>query len=420
MSENAGNHEGQIDGRRVRELTARHVMNTYRRLPLVLVRGEGSWVWDDEGRRYLDFVSGLAVTGVGHAHPAVVEAIARQAKVLGHVSNLYHSAPAAELAERLARASGLDQVFFCNSGAEANETALKLARRWAWRQAGSAGGKGPVPHVVLAAQHSFHGRTYGAMSLTGQAKYQEGYAPLVPGIVHVPLNDPAALEAAFTREVCAVLLEPVQGEGGVYPCTEEYLKAARRLCDEGGALLMLDEVQTGLGRTGKMFAFQHYGIRPDVLTLAKTLGGGLPLGATLARKEVAEAFVPGSHASTFGGNPICCAAGLAVMDLLEREALPERAARLGRRLVEGLLDLGRRNLKVGEVRGLGLMVGVDIGDEAAAVAAACRERGLLVNAVGEHTLRFLPPLVATEEEIDLALAILEQALTGLEDTPGRH
>ncbi|MDI6870713.1 MAG: acetylornithine transaminase [Bacillota bacterium] len=401
---------GQVDGARVRTLTERHVMNTYRRLPLVLVRGEGSWVWDADGRRYLDFVTGLAVTGVGHAHPAVTAAIAAQAQVLGHVSNLYHSAPQAELAARLARLSGLGRVFFCNSGAEANEAALKLARRWAWQRAGAAQAKGPVPHVVLAAARSFHGRTYGAMSLTGQAKYQEGFAPLVPGIVHVPLNDVAALEAAFTPEVCAVLLEPVQGEGGVYPCTEEYLQAARRLCDERGALLMLDEVQTGLGRTGKMFAFQHYGIVPDVLTLAKALGGGLPLGATLAREEVAEAFVPGTHASTFGGNPICCAAGLAVLDLLEREDLSGRAARLGQRLVEGLLSLGRRNPKVGEVRGLGLMVGVDIGEEASAVAAACREKGLLVNAVGDHTLRFLPPLTATDEEVDLALSLLEQAL----------
>jgi predicted acetylornithine/succinylornithine family transaminase len=395
-------------------------MDTYRRLPLVLVRGEGSWVWDDEGRRYLDFVTGLAVTGVGHAHPAVTAAIARQAQALGHVSNLYHSAPAADLAARLALASGLGKVFFCNSGAEANEAALKLARRWAWQRAGGAEGNGPVPHVVLAAQRSFHGRTYGALSLTGQTKYHQGCAPLVPGIVHVPLNDLDALEEAFTPEVCAVLLEPVQGEGGVHPCREEYLRAARRLCDERGALLMLDEVQTGLGRTGKMFAFQHYGIRPDVLTLAKALGGGLPLGAMLARDAVAEAFTPGSHASTFGGNPTCCAAGLAVLDLLEREDLPGRAARAGRRLVEGLLNLGRRNPKVGEIRGLGLLVGVDVGEEAAAVAAVCRERGLLVNAVGEHTLRFLPPLTVTEEETDLALAILDQVLAVADDAPEKQ
>lgn len=409
MTEACGHPEEQVEGGRIKELTDRHVMNTYRRLPLVLTRGEGSWVWDAEGRRYLDFVTGLAVTGLGHAHPQVTAAICRQAQVLGHVSNFYYSAPQSELAARLARLSGLDRVFFCNSGAEANEAALKLARRWAWRRAGKPAGE-PSPSLVLAAANSFHGRTYGALSLTGQAKYHAGFAPLVPGIVHVPLNDVAALEAAFGPEVGALVLEPVQGEGGIHPCTEEFLRAARRLCDAHEALLILDEVQTGLGRTGRMFAFQHYGIVPDVLTLAKALGGGLPLGATLAREEVAAAFEPGAHASTFGGNPVCCAAGLAVLDVLEREDLPGRAAHLGRRLVQGLLELGLRNAKVGEVRGLGLMVGVDVGEEAAQVAAACREAGLLVNAVGPHTLRLLPPLTAAEEEIDLAVSILEKVL----------
>jgi predicted acetylornithine/succinylornithine family transaminase len=400
----------RIDGGRVKELTDRHVMDTYRRLPLVLVKGEGSWVWDAEGRRYLDFVSGLAVTGVGHAHPAVTEAICRQAHTLAHVSNFYYSAPQAELAERLARLSGLPRVFFCNSGAEANEAAFKLARRWAWHKAGGAGATGRVPRVVVSAERSFHGRTYGALTLTGQARYQEGFAPLVPEVTHVPLNDLAALQQALIPEVCALILEPVQGEGGVYPCTVEYLQAARRLCTERGVLLILDEVQTGLGRTGRVFAFQHYGIVPDVVTLAKALGGGLPLGATLAAEDVAGALGPGSHATTFGGNPVCCAAGLAVLDLLEREDLAERADRLGRRLVYGLLQLGRKNPKVGEVRGLGLMLGVDLGEEAGAVAAACRERGLLLNAVGPHTLRFLPPLTVTEDELAWALGTLEAVL----------
>lgn len=404
-----------IDGERVRELTDRNVMQTYRRLPLVLVRAEGSWVWDAEGRKYLDFVSGLAVTGVGHTHPGVTAAICRQAGTLAHVSNFYYSAPQAELAERLVQASGLDRVFFCNSGAEANEAAFKLARRYAWAKAGGEAAFGRVPHVILAAERSFHGRTYGAVSLTGQEKYQQGFEPLVPGVVHVPLNDVAALEAAFGPEVCAIILEPVQGEGGVNPCRPEYLRAARRLCDEREALLILDEVQTGLGRTGKMFAFAHFGVKPDILTLAKALGGGLPLGATLAREEVAEAFVPGAHASTFGGNPVCCAAGLAVLDLLQEQDLPGRAARLGERLVKGLLTLGRKHLQVGEVRGLGLMVGVDLDGSAAEVASACREKGLLVNAVGERTLRFLPPLTATETEIDLALAVLDEVLTA--ETP---
>lgn len=410
MAEDTAQKAQAADGEKVKRLTDRYVMHTYKRLPLVLTGGEGSWVWDAEGRKYLDFVSGLAVTGLGHVHPEVTAAICRQAQTLGHVSNYYYTAPQAELAERLARLSGLDRVFFCNSGAEANEAALKLVRRYAWQRAGNAGAPGEAPSVVLAAERSFHGRTYGALSLTGQAKYHAGFAPLVPGITHVPLNDVAALEAAFTPGVCAVMLEPVQGEGGVHPCTEEYLRAARRLCDRTGALLILDEVQTGLGRTGRMFAFQHYGILPDVLTLAKALGGGLPLGAMLAREEVASALEPGTHASTFGANPICCAAGLAVLSVLERDDLPGRAGLLGRRLVEGLLKMGLANPKVGEVRGLGLMVGVDIGEEAAEVAAACREAGLLINAVGPHTLRFLPPLTAAESEIDLALSILGKAL----------
>jgi predicted acetylornithine/succinylornithine family transaminase len=400
----------EIDGQRVMEQTGRHVMDTYRRLPLVLVKGEGSWVWDAEGRRYLDFVSGLAVTATGHANPAITEAVCAQVRVLAHVSNFYYSAPQAELAERLASLSGLSRAFFCNSGAEANEAAFKLARRWAWQKAGGAAATGVSPQVVVTAERSFHGRTFGALTLTGQTKYQEGFAPLVPGVAYAPLNDVEALDRALTPEVCALLLEPVQGEGGVYPCTTEYLQAARRLCDERGILLMLDEVQTGLGRTGRAFAFQHYGIVPDILTLAKALGGGLPLGAVLAKEEVAAALVPGTHASTFGGNPVCCAAGLAVLDLLEREDLAGRAERLGRRLVHGLLQLGLKNPKVGEVRGLGLMVGVDLGEEAAEVAAACRERGLLVNAVGQHTLRFLPPLTVSEEELAEALATLEAVL----------
>ncbi|MGE5507577.1 MAG: aspartate aminotransferase family protein [Chitinophagales bacterium] len=399
----------EFDGAKIKELTDRHVMDTYRRLPLVAAWAEGSHIHDAGGRSYLDFISGLAVTALGHCHPKVVEAIAAQAKVLGHVSNIYYTAPAAFLAERLASLSGLERVFFCNSGAEANEAALKLARHFAWRKAGCPEG-GQAPYVVVTAARSFHGRTYGALTATGQTKYHAGFAPLLPGVVHVPLNDLAALEAALTPEVCAVLLEPVQGEGGVYPCSVEYLQGVRRLCDERGILLMLDEIQTGLGRTGRMFAFEHFEIKPDVMTLAKALGGGLPLGAMLAREEVAAAFQPGDHASTFGGNPIACAAGLAVLEVLVDENLPARAAGLGRRLVGGLLALGRRNPLVGEVRGLGLMVGVDIDADAPLVAARCREAGLLVNAVGPHTLRFLPPLTVTPEEIDTAVSLVEQAL----------
>lgn len=386
-------------------LTTAHVMETYRRLPLTLVRGEGSRVWDDQGRSYLDFVSGLAVTALGHCHPKVTAAICTQAKELAHTSNIYYTLPQAQLAEELTRLSSLDRVFFCNSGAEANEAALKLARIYQWRKTGGV----KAPFEVVTAEHSFHGRTFGAMTATGQRKYQDGFTPLVPGFRYVPFNDLAALEAAITPATAAVMLEPIQGEGGIHPASQEYLVGARRLCDAHGVLLILDEVQTGLARTGRMFAFERYGIVPDIVTLAKALGGGLPLGATLARAEVAVAFQPGNHASTFGGNPVCCAAGLAVLGVMTRDRLAEQSERLGAYLVAGLQALGRRHPAVGQIRGFGLMLGVDVAGEAAEIAARCREGGLLINAVGPHTLRLLPPLTASTAEVDAALVILEAA-----------
>jgi len=387
----------------VAALADRYLMRTYNRLPVALADGEGVRVRDTEGKEYLDFVGGLAVSALGHKHPAVVQAIKEAAEGLLHTSNLYYTEPQARLAARLAALTGLDRVFFGNSGAEANEAAIKLARRW-----GRQGGRNRCK--IVSAWQSFHGRTLGSLAATGQPKYHEGFGPLPEGFVYVPLNDVDALAAAVDDETAAVLLEPIQGESGVRPCTAEFLRAARRLCDEKGALLILDEIQTGMGRTGRMFAFEHFGVRPDIVTVAKALGGGIPIGAVLAREEVAQAFGPGAHGSTFGGNPFACRVALAVLDVMERERLPARAEAMGRRLRDGLSRLEG----VAEVRGLGLMVGVELaGAPAPKVQQACLERGLLVNAVGESVLRLLPPLIVTEQDVDAAVRIIGEAIAAV-------
>jgi len=387
----------------VAALADRYLMCTYNRLPVALADGEGVRVRDTEGKEYLDFVGGLAVSALGHKHPAVVQAIKEAAEGLLHTSNLYYTEPQARLAARLAALTGLDRAFFGNSGAEANEAAIKLARRW-----GRQGGRNRCK--IVSAWQSFHGRTLGSLAATGQPKYHEGFGPLPEGFVYVPLNDVDALAAAVDDETAAVLLEPIQGESGVRPCTAEFLRAARRLCDEKGALLILDEIQTGMGRTGRMFAFEHFGVRPDIVTVAKALGGGIPIGAVLAREEVAQAFGPGAHGSTFGGNPFACRVALAVLDVMERERLPARAEAMGRRLRDGLSRLEG----VAEVRGLGLMVGVELaGAPAPKVQQACLERGLLVNAVGESVLRLLPPLIVTEQDVDAAVRIIGEAIAAV-------
>lgn len=384
----------------VAALAQRHLMQTYNRLPIALVDGEGVRVRDTEGKEYLDFVAGLAVSALGHKHPAVVHAIKDAAELLLHTSNLYYIEPQARLAARLAELTGMDRAFFSNSGTEANEAAIKLARRWGRRD-------GRRRYKIVSAWQSFHGRTLGSLTATGQPKYQEGFEPLPGGFVYVPLNDVDALAAAVDEETAAVILEPIQGESGVRPCTPAYLQEARRICDEKGALLILDEIQTGMGRTGRMFAFEHFGVRPDIVTIAKALGGGIPIGATLAREEVAQAFAPGAHGTTFGGNPFACRVALAVLDAMEREQLPQRAEAMGRRLRAGLAQLAG----VAEVRGLGLMVGVELaGVRAPKVLKACLERGLLVNAVGESVLRLLPPLVVTEQEVDAAVRVIGEAI----------
>ncbi|MGC8627616.1 MAG: acetylornithine/succinylornithine family transaminase [Acidimicrobiales bacterium] len=377
-----------------------HLMPTYPSGRVTFVRGEGSYLWDDQGRRYLDFLSGLAVTSLGHAHPDVARAVCEAAGTLLHTSNLFANVASEEVAATLdGLVGGGGKVFFANSGAEANECAIKLARKWA--------GRGR--YVVVSAYGSFHGRTLATLHATGQPAKHEAFQPLPEGFRHVAWQDLAALERAVTPEVAAVLLEPVQGENGVWPAGAEYFQGARRICDERGALLMVDEVQTGLGRTGRWFGFQHYGVRPDVVTMAKALGNGVPVGACWARDQVAGSFVPGDHASTFGGQPLAMAAAKAVLGVMQTRGAPGLAEARGAYLREKLAQVAG----VSSVRGLGLLLGVElVHGDAARVAARCLQRGLVVNAVTATALRLAPSLLVTEAEIDEAVAALASELGG--------
>jgi predicted acetylornithine/succinylornithine family transaminase len=385
-------------------LDAEHVMATYARLPVAFVRGDGTMLYDADGREYLDFLSGLAVVSLGHAHPEIAAAVGAQAATLLHVSNLYYNAVQPQVAAILDRLLGGDgRVFFANSGAEANECAIKLARRH-----GQLHG-GPERYHVISAYGSFHGRTLTTLAATGQPQKHEAFQPLPSGFRYVAFAEVDALEAALDERVCAVLLEPVQGEGGVNPAPPGYLEAVRRLCDEREALLIVDEVQTGLGRTGRWFGFQHaHGARPDIVTMAKSLGNGMPVGACWARADVAASFRPGDHASTFGGQPLAACAALATLEIMERDDVPARADRGGERLTKRLLALRG----VTEVRGLGLLLAAQLapGIDAGAVSRRCLDAGLIVNAVTPTALRLAPPLLVTDDEIDRAVAVLEQVL----------
>ena len=383
-----------------------YVMQTYARKRVMFVRGEGMRLFDDDGKEYLDFVSGIGAVNLGHAHPAVAAAVTEQMNRLVHVSNLFYVEHRAEVARRLVGLFGRPaRVFMCNSGTEAVEGAIKLARRWGRATHGDS------CTSIVTAERSFHGRTLAALTATGQPSKQEAFAPLVPGFKHVPLNDVSALEESLTDDVCAVLLEPVQGEGGVYPCTEEYLAAARRLCDERGMLLMLDEVQTGFFRTGPAFAHQGYGIVPDVMTLAKAIANGLPVGAILAREHVASAFHAGDHGSTFGGGPVACAAALATIDALDRDRLGENAERVGAYMRAGLEALASATGAITDVRGRGLMVGITLAQpNAAYVAARALAHGIVLNNIGDSIVRFLPPLVCTVAEVDTLLSVLTEVI----------
>ena len=384
-------------------LSEKNIVGTYRRQPVVFVRGEGARLWDIEGKEYLDFVAGIAVCSLGHSHPKVVEAIRRQAGALMHVSNLYYTEPQIRLASMLTEHSFADRVFFCNSGAEANEAAIKLARKYGHDRLGGR-------YEILTMKGSFHGRTLAAITATGQEKFHAGFAPLPEGFRYVPFNDVQALEKALSEKTCAVLLEPIQGEGGVRVPDEGYLKAVRGICDRRGILMILDEVQTGMGRTGKLFGYEHYGASPDIMTLAKALGNGVPAGALAATERVAAAFGPGTHASTFGGNPLAMAAAVATLETVLSEGFLERCAQTGEYLREKLWSLRKDHPVVQDVRGKGLLVGLDLGVDGNAVVKACLERGVLINCTFDHVLRMVPPLVITRRDVDRLVQVLDEVL----------
>ncbi|MDA8079278.1 MAG: acetylornithine transaminase [Nitrospiraceae bacterium] len=386
------------------EDSSRCLMNTYNRFPVVLRKGRGLKVWSSDGKEYLDFLSGVAVNVLGHCHPKVVISIQKQAQRLIHVSNYFHIEPQIKLARILVENSFADRVFFCNSGAEANEAAIKLSRKYFSDQPGHK------RFEIITALNSFHGRTIAALSATGQEKFRKGFEPLVPGFRHVEFNDIDAVEKAITKDTCAVLLEPIQGEGGVKIPDPDYLREARELCDRHGILLILDEVQTGIGRTGKFFAYEHFGVTPDIMTIAKGLGGGVPIGAMLATEKVSAAFQPGTHASTFGGNPLVCAAAATTLEvLLEDGFLLDQCRRMGVYLKKGLEDLKKEFPSIiANVRGMGLLVGMELVRDGAPIVKACMDRGVLINCTAGNVLRFMPPLIVTEKEIDHLLDVLGQ------------
>lgn len=389
----------------LRDDAARYLMNTYNRLPLSIARGRGTRVYDLEGREYIDFVAGIAVNSLGHGHPDLVLAIQRQSQQVLHASNLYYTEPQVKLAQVLVEHSFAQKVFFCNSGAEANEAAIKLARRYAHGKYGAG------RYEIITMVNSFHGRTMATLTATGQEKVQKGYDPLLPGFCYVPLNDLPELERAVTDKTAAVMLEPIQGEGGVHVADKTYLQGLREICRARDILVIFDEVQTGMGRTGTLFAYEQLGIQPDIMTLAKGLGGGVPIGACLATDHVAASFTPGSHASTFGGNPLACAAALAVLRVLLEDGLLGKARRTGDYLAKGLTDCKSHHRVVRQVRGLGLLQGLELEIDAKAVVTDCLARGILINNTSDHVLRFVPPLTIAEPEIDRLLEALAASFT---------
>lgn len=388
----------------IQRITNQYVMHTYDRLPLSIVRGTGSQVYDAEGREYLDCIAGLAVNALGYGHPDLVLAIERQIRHLSHTSNLFYTQPQAELAQQLVKHSFADKVFFCNSGAEANEAAIKLARRYSHQHFG------PNRSEILTMVNSFHGRTLATLTATGQTKVQEGFAPLVPGFRYVPFNDFPTLEEHVSDRTAAIMLEPVQGEGGVVVADSAYLKAVRDLCTQRNILLIFDEVQTGMGRTGTLFAYEQFGVQPDIMTLAKGLGGGFPIGACLATEKVAQAFSPGSHASTFGGNPLACAVGLQVLRVLLEGGELERSRGKGAYLAKGLQALKEQLSLIKNVRGLGLLQGLELSIDGKPVVMECLTRRVIINCTMSHVLRFVPPLIIKTAEIDRLLTILSDVL----------
>jgi len=388
------------------ELYNKYVIANYKRLPLVAVKGEGALLWDADGKRYIDLFAGWAVTGVGHCHPRLAAAIAKQAATLIYMPNTWHTEPQGRLAEWIATTGFGGKTFFCNSGAEANEAAIKLARIHA-----STKGKGRYKFITF--ENSFHGRTFAAITATAQPKYQEGFRPLVPGFMYAPLNDMAEVERLVDEETCAILVEPIQGEGGVNIATTEWLKALRDLCDQRGMLLIFDEVQTGVGRCGTWWGYQVSGVVPDIMTMAKQLGGGTAIGAMCAKPEVAASLVPGTHASTFGGNPLAAAAGCAVFEIIRDEGLLENAQKMGAYLRQRILELKQETPLITEVRGAGLMIGVELAQNGADLVSQCLAKGLYVNCTHDTVLRVMPPLNITREVLDEALAIFSDVLRSM-------
>ena len=382
----------------------RHIAGTYKRFPIVLTRGKGCTVWDGNGKAYRDFVAGIAVCNLGHCHPEVTAAVCEQAGLLVHVSNLYYTQPQIDVARMLTANSFADRVFFCNSGAEANEAAIKIARKY-FQDRGETD-----RFEIVSMKQSFHGRTMATLSATGQEKIRKGFDPVLPGFRFVAYNDIDALRETVNGQTCAVLLEPIQGEGGIRIPQPGYLRQVRQICEDSGALLIYDEIQTGMGRTAKLFAHEHEGVRPDIMTLAKALANGLPMGAMLCTEKVAEAFSPGAHASTFGGTPLVTAASRAVLRLLTETDILEHCRIMGDRLVGGLRELASRHAVVRDVRGKGLMIGAEIDGNGADVVMACMEKGFLINCVQGNVLRFVPPLVVDVEDIDALLSCLDEVL----------
>lgn len=383
------------------EKSDRYIMKTYGRYPIVPVRGEGCRLWDVDGNEYLDFLGGIAVNNLGHCHPKVVAALQKQAAELIHCSNYYQIPQQIELAELLCNHSFADKAFFCNSGAEANEAAIKLARKY------SLDTFGPERYEIITAADSFHGRTMATVSATGQEKVQRFFDPLLHGFKHVPFNDVAALEAAVTPTTCAIMLEPIQGESGINMPSPGYFQAVREICDRHGLLLIFDEVQVGVGRTGKLFAYEHFGVTPDIMTLAKALAGGAPIGAMLAKDKFAAAFVPGTHGSTFGGNPLVCAAAIATIRTILEDGLLSRCEEIGEYLTGELETLGGKYPFVKEVRGVGLMIGMGLNIPGADIVKKGHQRGVLLNVTHDTVLRFVPALIVTRQEIDTMIAILD-------------
>jgi len=382
------------------ELFDKYVIANYGRLPWVMVKGEGAWLWDADGNKILDMFPGWAVSGIGHCHPKVVEAVRRQVGELIHIDNTFYSEPQGVLAKLLSERAFGGKCFFCNSGAEANEGALKLARLHT----------APGKYKFITAEGSFHGRTFATVAATAQPKYHEGFLPLLPGFVYVPFNDIAALEVAFTDEVAAVMVEPIQGEGGINVATSEYLQTMRRLCHENGAVMILDEVQTGIGRTGKWFGYQHFDVEPDIITMAKALGGGVAIGAMMATEEVAASLVPGKHASTFGGNCLACAAGVATIEAIEEGNLLPNAVEIGQYAQDKLRSLKEKHSVIDHVRGIGLMIGIQLTRPGAEIVGKCLEKGLRINCTHDSVIRFMPPMIATKEQIDQAIDIFDSVL----------